>query len=210
MSQIKIYLFCESKLVCDGVVKLLATTKGVKCTGLSSVSEDAVKDVLRLKPDILLVSSEIYLKNTEKIRLIDDKLALKIIVFNVPAESLEEKDVVCSGVHGILYREDSFDLLIKAIKVVQDGDFWIRRKVLQSFLNNPKKTFDDTVIFKKVADKGLTNRELEILGTVTKGLSNCDIASELCISEKTVKTHLSSIFKKLNVSSRTQAILFLN
>ena len=55
---------------------------------------------------------------------------------------------------------------------------------------------------------GLTEREQEVLGVLTKGLSNKEVADTLCISEKMVKTHLNNIFRKLNVIQRLQAIIF--
>lgn len=113
-----------------------------------------------------------------------------------------ENSAINYGVHGFLYLEDDEQTLLKALKAVATGEIWIPRKLFRDCLS----THYSPVWAENV---DLTCRELEILKTLAKGLSNEMIAEELCISPHTVKTHLSNIFKKIKVRNRRHAAKWL-
>jgi DNA-binding NarL/FixJ family response regulator len=111
------------------------------------------------------------------------------------------------GAKGYLSKDVSISDLIKAIQAVHKGELWVERKLMARF-------FDKEAIAepKEEGRSGrhkmvLTAREKEILSILTTGCTNKEIAQALFISEKTVKSHLNSIFRKLNVTRRLQAIL---
>jgi len=113
-----------------------------------------------------------------------------------------------AGAKGYLSRNASVSNLIKAIKAVHEGDVWVERKLIARFFQG-----EATLHFQREEGGGMTNQELtpreqEILRYLPYGLTNKEIAQALFISEKTVKSHLNSIFKKLNVTRRLQAILY--
>ena len=134
----------------------------------------------------------------------------KALMFNA-AVSADEETIFRSlkmGAKGYLSKNLASYDLIKAVKAVQRGEMWIERKLMSKFFEEEHGNVSGMEDPGKKTKKCLTEREKEVLSVLTKGLTNKEIADYLCISEKTVKTHLSNIFRKLNVSRRLQAILY--
>jgi two-component system NarL family response regulator len=113
-----------------------------------------------------------------------------------------------AGAKGYLLRNASVSNLIKAIKAVQEGDVWVERKLMARFCEGEATLHSQREERGGMTNRKLTPREQEILRYLTNGLTNKEIGQALFISEKTVKSHLNSIFKKLNVTRRLQAILY--
>ena len=128
------------------------------------------------------------------------------VCFNVPKSNKIAEKAIKNGAKGIFFEEDSLENLKKGIKVVLDGDLWFSREILQTTLSNlvgNKMEFSDSS-----DDKGLTRREKEILKLVALGKTNDQISNKLNISILTVKTHVSNIYRKINVPNRIQAIFW--
>ena len=107
------------------------------------------------------------------------------------------------GVDGYILKDSESSELKRAIKAVRDGENYIQPSLIPA-LNSQllsRDTDKDKISF-------LTNRELEVLVQVANGMFNKEIATNLNISERTVKNHISNIFKKIDVSDRTQAAVF--
>jgi DNA-binding NarL/FixJ family response regulator len=125
----------------------------------------------------------------------------------------ENEDIIFkalkAGARGYLYRNASISELVKAIKTVHKGDLWIERKFFTLFFEAEKGLEDEHDRTSDTTLSRLTQREEEVLYCLTKSYTNKEIAKELSISEKTVKSHLNNIFRKLNVTGRLQAILYV-
>ena len=127
---------------------------------------------------------------------------------NVPrSEKIAEK-AISNGVHGIFYEDDSLDALKRGIRAILSGELWFSRDIisasLSSFVNK-----NNIHASQKEGDKiGLTKREKEILKLIALGKNNENIAGGLNISTLTVKTHVSNIYRKINVPNRIQAIFW--
>jgi DNA-binding NarL/FixJ family response regulator len=131
----------------------------------------------------------------------------KVLLFS---RSLDEFDIFESlkmGAKGYVSLNISPSDLIKAIKTVYKGELWISRKQIAGFFETEIVTEGGQAEFRKTKEV-LTPREEETLRCLTTGRSNKEIAETLFISEKTVKCHLNSIFKKLNVTRRIDATLY--
>ncbi|NVN92759.1 MAG: response regulator transcription factor [Desulfuromonadales bacterium] len=108
--------------------------------------------------------------------------------------------IIGNKIDGIMTTDADMPLLLKAFQAINKGQIWIdncKIKALVNFADNTK----DAVI-----SECLSNKEREIVITISQGLTNKEIAAQLFISEQTVKTHINSIFKKLNVTRRTQLV----
>lgn len=108
--------------------------------------------------------------------------------------------IIGNKIDGIMTTDADLPLLIKAFHAINKGQIWIdncKIKALVNFADNAKDS---------VVSGCLSNKEREIVVTISQGLTNKEIASQLFISEQTVKTHINSIFKKLNVTRRTQLV----
>jgi DNA-binding NarL/FixJ family response regulator len=112
-----------------------------------------------------------------------------------------------AGAKGYLSKDSSVSDLTKAIKAVHQGELWIERKLMSTFFNHEAIADSKGGNPHGRTKEGLTPREQEVLHVLATGCTNKEIAQDLFISEKTVKTHLSSIFRKLKVTRRLQAIL---
>ena len=113
-----------------------------------------------------------------------------------------ESEALSQGVRGFLYEQDGTDILLKMIHTVLGSELWVPRNVMAEYIQTHNKRFTQG----SNTSLGLTSREVEILKAINQGRSNGMIAEKLCISPYTVKAHIYHIFKKINVSSRVQAV----
>ena len=114
-----------------------------------------------------------------------------------------------TGIRGYVKITDSPSTLARAIQSVQSGEIWAERRILEKAIANPM-LLPETVQSHVPGLPPLTNREMEVLTMVLQGASNREIADRSSISERTVKTHLYRVYRKLNVKSRTKAIALLS
>lgn len=127
-----------------------------------------------------------------------------IALFNLRENAGIEKKALSKQIRGFFYKDDHFEVFLKGIRSILRGEVWISREILLKYVLD---SFEE----KKVAIQEkttLTQREMEILGLVSMGSTNDEIAEKMFISSNTVKTHLYNIFKKINVPNRLQAALW--
>ena len=129
-----------------------------------------------------------------------------VVLFNVELDDEIEKEAVVRGVRGIFYDSEPPNRFPKGILAVLDGELWYSREVLSKCVlaKRPPVKLPSGLI----AD--LTRREKEILIKIASGTSNKEIAADLYISTYTVKTHVYNIYKKINVTNRLQATLWMS
>lgn len=189
-------------LVREGIKSFLrAEENDIKVMGEVSDGDTAVRFVRMKKPDILLLKMHIKKMNAfNVVRRVH--LMTKVIILSSGAE--DEKYVTelsTMGVRGCLHPEMSKTELIAALYSVQKGGSYFPFSLSGSTLHKNTVRID-------MNRKLLTSRELEILHLIGKGMSNIEIASVLFVSEKTVKNHMTNIFKKIDVNDRTQALIY--
>lgn len=124
--------------------------------------------------------------------------------FNAEHDSHLEKLASPPEIHGIFYTDSSLDHLTKGVLAIFNGDLWFPRRVIASYLIN-QKPHTSRAFLNREHDL-LTVREMEILNLLSTGAKNTDIAEQLSLSVHTIKTHIYHIYKKLDVSNRTQAV----
>jgi DNA-binding NarL/FixJ family response regulator len=123
----------------------------------------------------------------------------RILVLTAVADRQQLIEAVRMQVHGIISKDEPIDRLLKAVRTVAAGQYWINRELLAEAVR-PKE--------QRRMKFGLSPRELEIISTVASGASNKELAQKLAISELTVKRHLTNIFQKVGVTSRLELALF--
>ncbi len=127
---------------------------------------------------------------------------------NVPHNKKIAENTISNGGHGVFYEDDSLDTLKKGITAILNGELWFSRNIISASLSSfvDKNNINAS---QKAADKiGLTKREKEILKLIALGKTNDEVADKLNISTLTVKTHVSNIYRKINVPNRIQAIFW--
>jgi LuxR family transcriptional regulator of csgAB operon len=113
------------------------------------------------------------------------------------------------GVRGYIHTADAPAIVAKAIRAVHDGEIWVERRLFEMALSKPM-LLPETLLSNIPGLQPLTDREMEVLTMVLQGATNREIADRSSISERTVKTHLYRVYKKLKVKSRTKAIALLS
>jgi len=161
--------------------------------------------------DIALVCANCNIKNFNDAYNIFPRLyrsypGIRPVIINESFTNEEKVELLKLGVRGFSSRDLSSEKLEKALRQVKKGEIWVSRTVANLSLKD-MVNFQSSSLLSEKNMFGLTEREKEILRTMILGLKNKTIAEKLFISEKTVKTHINRIFKKLGVANRTQAIL---
>lgn len=135
-----------------------------------------------------------------------------IVVENSPETEVDQHLLFKAGAHGFCRSDISEPLLRKAVELVLDGDYWVQRKLITQVISsmaaeksaNVNSNFDRTLV------STLTPRELQVAKLVHMGENNKMIARTLDISERTVKAHLSAIFRKLDIENRLNLALYFS
>lgn len=202
---IKAMIVDDHIMVRESIKYFLEMDGDIKVIDEASDGIDCIEKLKKLSPDILLL--DINMPNMNGIEVLkkmkeEDKL-VKILLFT----AYEKTDFLLQafdlGVDGYILKKSNSKELKKAINIIISGDSYIQPSLLP-LLNS--RLISRNLEQKKI--KLLTKREMEILIQVAGGMFNKEIAINLNISERTVKNHLSSIFKKIDVSDRTQAAVF--
>jgi len=180
---------------------------------VSTVSsrETAIKQ-LSTTPDVLILDPEILKGHTLSrfIRSVQTRSPHTRVMYlfsKLPPDESIITDIKV-GIRGYLKTTDTSLTMIKAIHAVHVGEIWAERRILEKAMGKPM-LLPETLQTHVPGLPPLTNREMEVLTMVLQGASNREIADSNSISERTVKTHLYRVYRKLNVKSRTKAIALL-
>jgi two-component system nitrate/nitrite response regulator NarL len=137
-----------------------------------------------------------------------------IVVDNPPLPETDQVELFKLGVHGFCQRDISSELLVKAVESVVNGELWMQRSLITRIIDELTQSGSSAKTANSLSDGSpiecLTPRELEVARMVHKGGNNKSIARTLDISERTVKAHLSSIFRKLNIENRLHLAIFFH
>jgi len=210
MDPIKVLIADDHALFREGLRMLLTQESGIQVVGEATQGDEALSLAEALEPDILLLDIRMPkvdgLTVLPKIR--EKSPRTKVLILSAFFEDDLIIEAMQNGAKGYLLKEATYKDLIKAIYATHAGELWAERKVLTELLES---------LFQKVNDlhgplseprENLTEREQEIVKWVIHGMTNKEIATQLGISDKTVKTHLSNIFSKLKVSRRLELLLY--
>lgn len=205
MTMIEVMLIDDHKMVREGMKQLLEfdNTIRVVAEGVSGI--ECLELLQQRIPDVLLLDINMPDMNgievVKKIR--KDKIPVKILILTVHKEVEYLLHLVDLGIEGYILKDSGSTELMKAIEMIVNNEKYIQPELIP-VLNSK--------LIKRDTDKDkielLTDREIEVLKLVAEGKFNKEIASQLKISERTVKNHISNIFKKIDVSDRTQAAVF--
>lgn len=202
---IKVMLADDYVLMREGIRQLLEFDGSIEVIGEASDGEECLQKLEKVKPDVLLL--DINMPKLNGIEVLEEikrkKINVKVLILTVHNEVDYLIRAVDIGVDGYILKDSESAELKKAIMTVMDGESYIQPKLIP-MLNKRLITRDSD----KEKLESLTGREKEVLIEVANGMFNKEIATSLHISERTVKNHISNIFKKLDVSDRTQAAVF--
>lgn len=212
---IKLIIADDHALLRQGIKNVLEFEADFEVIAEAGDGEEAVNKTAELKPDILLLDINMpKLNGLEVTRRISERLcSTKVIMLTIHDDENYVLEVIKAGAVGYLLKDVEPSMLIKAIRKVYEGESFIYPTLAKQLFGEIARRGD--VLRNQVKDRlkkkneeRLTTRELEVLQLVGRGMSNNEIAQHLFLSEKTVKNHLTNIFRKISVTDRTQAVLY--
>ncbi len=205
---IKVLAASDHPLVRKGIISMLANEADIKVVGLASSIIEILISIYSNQPDLLIIDSINGAQSTnhEALKIIN-KANPNIKVLSIIDQHNERKELIAlrMGVRGIICECADRSEFVNSIRSLYEGKLWIRRKILENFVVDilPDLEFNEEPQQTHFMNL-LTKRELDIVDLVARGHKNKEIGNELFVTEKTVKNHLSSIFKKLNVKKRVE------
>ena len=202
---IRVMLVDDHTLIREGIKQLLEFDGFTEVIDQASDGAECLEKLQYVQPDILLL--DINMPNVNGIEVLEEikkkDIPVKVLMLTVHSEAEYIIQAVDNGANGYILKNSGSEELKKAIQSVMEGDSYIQPSLIPS-LNS--RLVNRDIDKEKIA--ALTKRELEILTQIAGGMFNKEIAMNLNISERTVKNHISNIFKKIDVSDRTQAAVF--
>lgn len=202
---IKIIIADDHSMIREGLKQLLELDGDITVIAEAKDGIECLEKLDEIVPDILLLDINMPNMNGLEVlkRLKADKREIKVIVLTVHNEVEYLLKAVDIGIDGYMLKDSDSTELRKAIFNVLEGETYIQPSLIP-YLN--EKIIEKDTEKQKLND--LTKREVEVLKLLSVGLYNKEIGTQLNISERTVKNHISSIFRKIDVSDRTQAAVF--
>ena len=203
---ISVMIVDDHKMVREGIRQLLEFDGKIKVIGEAGNGLECL-ELLNNKelPDVLLLDINMpEMNGLEVLQYIrKNKINTKVLILTVHNEIEYLVKAVDMNIDGYILKDSESEVLKNAIFAVCDGEYYIQPELIP-MLNSRMINRD----IDKEKLKSLTKREIEVLKAIAAGLLNKEIATNLGISERTVKNHISNIFKKIDVADRTQAAVF--
>jgi NarL family two-component system response regulator LiaR len=202
---IRVFLADDHPIVRRGIGDLLGTEADMVVVGEATNGRDAVTGVTRHKPDVVLMDLVMpVMDGIEAIRRIKAaEPEAKILVLTSFATDDKVFPAIKAGALGYLIKDTGPDELIAAIHSVYQGEPTLHSSIARKLLQELAQPGEQPA-----TPDPLTQRELDVLKLIARGLSNQEIAAELVVSVATIYTHVSRILDKLHLASRTQAALY--
>ena len=202
---VKIMIADDHSMIREGLKSLLELEGDIQVVAEAEDGVDCLEKLKICTPDVLLLDINMPRKNGLEVlqTLKSSKSKVKVLVLTVHNEVEYLMKAVDIGVDGYILKDSESAELKKAIFSIVEGENYIQPSLIPSL---------NSKMIEKNRDEGkiesLTKRELEVLKLLAVGMYNKEVAEKLNISERTVKNHVSNIFKKIEVTDRTQAAVF--
>jgi DNA-binding NarL/FixJ family response regulator len=200
----------DQALVRAGFRMILEAEEDMDVVGEAADGREAVTEARRIRPDIVLMDVRMpEIDGIEATRqlLAEDRSALKVVMLTTFDMDEYVYDALRVGASGFLLKDVPPEQLLDGIRAVAKGDALlapsVTRRVIEEFVRRPPASV--RTLPPKLAE--LTARELEVMKLIARGLSNAEIATQLFVSEATVKTHVAHVLMKLGLRDRVQVVV---
>ncbi len=201
MSPVRVFIVDDHPVLRQGVSTLLKSAGRIEIVGEAATGYDALALIPVLQPDLVILDAALPDMSGAKVaeQLQQQYPALPILVLSAYNSIEYVERFIAAGVAGYLLKEEASQLIINAVMGIARGEReWYSRQIQEQIVER-SKSFKDGY--------PLTRREKEVLREVAQGKTNYAICMALHISEKTVEKHLETIYRKLSVHSRTEAVV---
>lgn len=206
MKKIRILIADDHSLVREGLKQILELEEDFEVIGQAANGIETLEKIKELHPDVLLLDINMPvmggIPTLKKIK--EENIQVKTVVLTIHEGREYLMETLELGALGYVLKDSDSASLSKAIRDAYQGISYIQPKLAAELV----KEFSNSKPYKSSNENELTKREYEVLSLIADGMNNKDIADKLFISEKTVKNHVSSIFRKINVNDRTKAAIY--
>ena len=205
---VRVVVVDDQELFRRGLTMLLGVEPDIEVVGEAGDGNSAIELVLETVPDVVLLDVRMPKRSGLEacMRIKEQAPSTRIIMLTVSDEEGDLYEAVKNGASGYLLKDSSIEEVAQAIRVVNEGQSLISPSMAVKLIDEFKQ------MSKPEREQGpalrLTDRELEVLRLVAKGLNNREVAKELFISENTVKNHVRNILEKLQLHSRMEAVMY--
>ncbi len=207
MDRIKVLIADDHAVLREGTRQILEQEQDIEVVAEAGDGEEAVSLAARFRPDVAIIDISMpILDGIEATKQIKELYpGISVLILTAYDDDQFIFSLLEAGAAGYLLKSVRGQELIDAVRAVHAGESVLHPSVARKVLNHfvPHSDKAESV----QPENTLSDREMEVLRLVTRGLSNKDIAEELCLSMRTVQAHLGRIFDKLQVSSRTEAMV---
>lgn len=202
---IRVFICDDQRIVCEGLEAILDADPEIKVVGMACDGAEALDKIPQVKPDVVLMDLKMEgMNGIQATRDIHERYPhIKVLVLTTYGADEWVFDAIRSGAAGYLLKGTPRASLIAAVKGTAAGDTHVDPAVAGKLFNHIAQSNvppPDTAIVDSLSD-----RELEVLRLLARGLSNAEIANRLYLSQGTVRNYVSGILAKLDVADRTQA-----
>ncbi len=201
MTKIRTLLIDDHPIVRSGIRMLLEQAQDIQVVGEADTGHAALELVQQLQPDVVLLDVEMPGKSGLDVarELSEANSPVRILALSAYDDEQYILNLLANGAAGYLTKEEALDTIIEAVRGVARGEEgWLSRRAAARIASAMRQASRSPI--------ELTARESEVLDLLVQGRSNSQIGAELHITERTVRFHLTNIYEKLDVSSRSEAI----
>ncbi|MCG3111786.1 MAG: response regulator transcription factor [Candidatus Manganitrophus sp. SB1] len=209
MTKIRILIADDHRVVREGLVAILKSRSDMDVVGEAINGFEVIEKTKALKPDVILMDISMPQMNgveaTRAVRKISPEIGIVVLTMHDDDATIFE--LVRTGVHGYLLKDADSSEIVKAIQSIYKGESIIHPSIARKILGEFSQLEPEQVKKAPRQMYNLSGREVDVLRRVAKGKTNKEIASELHLSEKTIKNHVRNIFHKMGVYDRTEAAM---
>lgn len=217
-NEISIFLIANKGIYVDGLIRVISDRKNHNIVACTQPGDSCASEFSKKPADILLIEKTIIEDQLTQFpvdglfdNFLDNYPDLRIIIFGHDIPEPFVRTLVSAGARGFIDTDSTHEVLNAAIDEVYNGGYWIGRKALNQLVQNAVEM--ENIVEQGIRSKiesiqdTLTKRESDVLRCVLDGMATKNIAHELCLSEQSVKLYLGRMFRKFEVSNRSQLIL---
>ncbi len=203
---VRVVIVDDHPIVRAGMRMVLDGVPGIQIVGEGTNGQDALRQVAELHPDVLVL--DVNLPDISGLevtrRLHAQGTATAVLILTVRNDSQMVFDLLQAGAAGYVLKDDTLETLGSALQAVANGEIWLSSRITEQVI---QRALGEAKAPSKPSP-GLTPREMEVLRLLALGLDNEAIAQNLTLTMRTVQNHVSTIYGKLGVNSRAEAILY--
>lgn len=203
MGKIRVVLADDHPLIRQGIVSTVSSEPDLEVVDEAQCGDSAIQSCLKHKPDVLVLDVGMPGATSPEVvkKVQTESPNTRVLILTAYDDDVFIRQLMRVGVAGYLLKDEGVDNVVRAIRTIHDGATWFSQTVTEKFVR--------WQYGRDVEEHGkLTPREREVLELISQGIENVEIAERLDLAEQTVRNYASSIYEKIGVNSRAQAVVW--